>query len=264
MTNTIMNHYEFQLLQYAPNLVSGEHVNVAVLLYDPDGRLLEARFAREFRRLRCHPLADLEYLEALRNEFEEHRLLGEGFSEYGRQLQRDLSAALQVSEQHSFWGGEAAVEIERLYGAYVATPAAEQEETGGPRPGTRHALRRAMADTFRRYHLLANGKRLLPDASVRYGPGRLQFTFDYAYPPNGASRYVQGIALHNDVRDASKLCFVLERLRAREQAGVAITAVVDDQVPHDTLELLEDSDIRPWQTSKLDDLALAIRGELGL
>ncbi len=264
MSNTTMHRYAFQLLQYTPNLVSGEHVNIGVFLNGPGGRLLDARFAREFRRLRCHPLADLEYLEALRNEFEEQRLLGEGFSEYGRQLQRDLSTALQVSEEFSFWGGEAAAEIERLYQAYVATPPREQEEAGGPRAGTRRALRHRMDAAFRRYHLLANGNRLLPDVNVPYGPGRLQFTFDYAYPPNGASRYVHGIALHNDVRDASKLCFVLDRLRDRERAAVAVTAVVDDQVPRDTLELLEESDIRPWQASKLDELALAIRGELGL
>ncbi len=264
MSKTEMNRYEFQLLQYMPNLVSGEHVNIGVCLYDQQGHMLDARFARDFRRLRCHPLADLEYLEALRNEFEEQRLLGEGFSVYGRHLQRDLAATLQVSEQHSFWGGEPGTEVERLYQAYVATPRGEQQEAGGPRSGTRRALRLKMDDTFRRYHLLANGNRLLRDVNVGYGPGRLQFTFDYSYPPNGANRYVHGIALHNDVRDATKLCFVLERLRARQNSEAAVTAVVDDQVPRDTLELLESSNIRIWQTSKLDDLALAIRGELGL
>ncbi len=59
-TTSEMNGYQFQLLQYMPNLVSGEHVNIGVLLYNKEGRLLEARFARDFQRLRGHPLADMD------------------------------------------------------------------------------------------------------------------------------------------------------------------------------------------------------------
>jgi cytochrome oxidase assembly protein ShyY1 len=63
-------------------------------------------------------------------------------------------------------------------------------------------------------------------------------------------------------------------VRAREQdkaaankaAGgkVTVTAVVDDQTPRDTLDLLEDSEVQTWQASKLEDLALALRAGLGL
>lgn len=273
MTKTDNQHYQFQLLRYAPNLVSGEHVNIGVFLFDAAGRMLDARFARDFRRLRCNPLADLEYLEALRNEFEEQRLLGEGFSAYGEQLRRDLSATLQISDQQSFWGGDATEEMERLYRSYVATPPSPRHETPENMRGTRRALRRQMDETFRRYHLFG-ANRLARDVDVPYGGGRLQFTFDYGYAANGAAGYLHGIALRNDVRDASRLCFAIERLRAREQDKAAlnkvtgnkvtVTVVVDDQAPRDTLDLLEDSEVRTWQASKLDDLALTLRGDLGL
>jgi hypothetical protein len=39
---------------------------------------------------------------------------------------------------------------------------------------------------------------------------------------------------------------------------------VADSLPEDTRALLESSRIRPWPVSKLDDLALEIRQDLGL
>ena len=265
MEKAAMVQYQYQLLRYVPNLVSGEYVNVGVFLYDGAGRMIDARFARDFRRLRCHPLADLEYLTALRNEFEEQRLLGEGFSDYGQALQRDLSLALQVSDQRVFWGAEAGAEIERLYRAYVATPSGPRNGAPDIPSGARRALRRRMDETFGRYYLFANGGRLRRDVSVNYGGGRLRFAFDYGYQPNGVTKYLHGVALRNDVRDATQLCFVLERLRGQEDAGaVSLTAVVDDEVPGDTLDLLGNTGIAAWKASKLDELALAVRKDLGL
>jgi hypothetical protein len=155
----------------------------------------------------------------------------------------------------------------------VATPPSPRHETPENMRGTRRALRRQMDETFRRYHLFG-ANRLARDVDVPYGGGRLQFTFDYGYAANGAAGYLHGIALRNDVRDASRLCFAIERLRAREQDKAAlnkvtgnkvtVTVVVDDQAPRDTLGLLEDSELRTWQASKLDHLALTLRGELDL
>lgn len=259
-----MNRYRFQLLRCAPNVISGEYVNIGVFLYDEAGRMVDARFTPDFARLRCHPLADMEYLEALRNEFEDRRLLGEGFSEYVSGLQRNLSNSLQVSEESAFWGADAAAEIERLHQTYVLTPSRPEGrgEEAEAAPGTRRALRRRMDETFRRFGLFANGDRLQKDVSISYGLRRLQFTFDYSYQPNGAVSYVHGLALRNDADQAAKICFVFERLRARQSGEVQLTAVVDDAVPEETRELLASSDITSCQASRLDELAMQIRNEL--
>jgi hypothetical protein len=261
--------YRFELLRYVPNLIAGEAFNVGVLLYDEAGRLLDARFAQEFRRLRCHPLADLDYLHALRHEFEEKRLTGEGFSAYIVELKRNLSNSLQISDAAAFRGEDAVVEIERLFAGYVATPvpAARQTEESEPAAGSRRALRSHMEDVFRRYHLFANGDRLRRDVQVNYGSARLQFNFDFGYEPSHqpirTTRYVHGLALREDINAAAKLCFVFERLRARQQ-GVGLTVVLDEGVQDDVRELLSSSDIAPWEASRLEDLALAIRTDLRL
>lgn len=82
-----MPSYRFRLLRYAPT-ISGEFYNVAVVLYDAAGGIIDARFANEFDRLRCNPAVEIPVLEALRNEFEEGRLLGEGFHGYFENLKK--------------------------------------------------------------------------------------------------------------------------------------------------------------------------------
>jgi hypothetical protein len=257
--------FQFELLRYFPNAVSGEFYNIGIFLFDDAGRVVGARFAEELRRLRCHPLAELDYLESLRGEFEEHRLLGEDFSEYLRELRKNLSETLQISPSKTVLAADSETEIERLYQTYVADPIAEKQgaEAEDAAPGTRRALRRRMEQTFQRYHLFANGNRLRRDARVSYGGARLQFTFDFSYPPNGTARYIHGIALRNDIDDATRLCFVRERLRSRGE-DVAVTAVLDDETLADTRDLLAGSEIASWDASRLDELAMEIRRDLGL
>ena len=264
-TSTETTHcYHFQVLRYVPNLISGEYFNIGLLLHDNENRLIDARFTADFRRLRCHPLAELDYLEALRNEFEEKRLLGEGFSEYVRGLGEHLSAGLEVTDSRVFWGGDAAGEIERLRQSFLVTPSRREihgDDSGAP-PGSRRALRRQMEQAFRRYHLIGAG--VDSQVSAAYAGPRLRFTFDYSYQPNGAVHYIHALALRNNVSDASKLCFVFERLRARAAELPGLTAVLDDSFPDDTRELLESSVIVTRPASQLNELAFSIRGELGM
>ncbi len=264
-TSTETTHcYHFQLLRYVPNLISGEYFNIGLLLHDNENRLIDARFTADFRRLRCHPLAELDYLEALRNEFEEKRLLGEGFSEYVRGLSEHLSAGLEVTDSRVFWGGAAEGEIERLRQSFLVTPSRREihGDDSGALPGTRRALRRQMELAFRRYHLIGAG--LDSQVSVPYAGPRLRFTFDYSYQPNGAVHYIHALTLRNNVSDASKLCFVFERLRARAAESPELTAVLDDSFPDDTRELLKSSAIVTRPASQLNELAFSIRGELGM
>jgi hypothetical protein len=258
--------YQFQLLRYTPSGPAEEFYNIGVLLYDVADRLLDARLATEFRRMRCNPLVEMEYLEALRHEFEERRLLGEGFSEYVIQLQKGLARSLQITDRKAFWGLEAAVEMDRLYRTYVATPPrlGPGGEERDVRPGTRRALRRLMDRTFENHGLLGARPVMEADVAMQYGGARLAFTFDYRYQPNGVGKLLHGVAQRNDVNEASKLCLAFERIRGRSETPLELTAVVDDMVMPDTLDLLESSEIRTWQAGRLDELAMAIRGEMGL
>ncbi len=265
MDSASMTRYVFKLLRYVPNIVSAEFFNIGVFLYGEEGGIIDARFAPDFRRLRCNPLVELDYLAALRDEFEEERPRGEAFRQYVDRMQQNLSNDLQISGAKTFWGRDAATEIERLCQTYLVTAPGEdtRREPREPRAGSRRALRRRMEETFRHHHLVGNGGGLRSEIGVNYGSARLRFTFDYSYQPNGVVNYLHGLALRNDINEASKLCFVFERLGGLEKQPIKLTAVVDDEVPNDTLDLLRESHIAAWKASKLEQLAVGIRQELG-
>lgn len=252
--------FRFRILRYAPNRASEEFYNIAVLLYGPRGNLVDARFAPDFLRLRCHPLADLAFLHELRREFEDRRLAGEDFSGYVEHLAADLSQSLAMSEEMGFLGEDAVQEMERLSSTFLATPRRREIRDAASAPDTRRGIQHQMRATFRLYHLL---ERLESDVPVggAISP-RFRFHIDYAYRPNGDTHYLHALSLKNDLSDASRLCFVFDRLRAQNAAR--LSAVVADKLPDDTEGLLRASQIEPWRVSRLDELAVAIRTEMGL
>jgi len=260
--------YRFRLLRYAPNRLSEEFYNLAVLLYDAAGGLLDARFTPDFVRLRSNPLADLEFLERLREEFENRRLEGEGFSRYVEEMTGSLSQGLQISEEKGLLALDTMAEtmaapiseMDRLERTYLATPRRGEVRPQEAAPGTRRWVQARLRETFRLYHLL---ERIKSEVAVgAYVSPRFSFHIDYAYQPNGRTCYVQALSQQHDMNDAGRLCFVFDRIRS--QSDAALTAVVADGLPDDTHALLESSQIRRWPVSKLDELALAVRDELGL
>jgi hypothetical protein len=259
------NRYSFQLLRYVPNVVAEEFFNIGLLLRGADDKLLDARLASDFSRLRCHPLVEMPYLEALRDELEEHRLSGESFVPYLDELSKYLSTTLQITEPRLLLGRDPLGEMDRLFETYVATPKPEQESDQhiSPAPGTRAALRRRMNEVFRSHYLLQSAGGLKADRSVAYAGPRRRFTFDYSYQPTGATNHIHGVARRNETSDAEKLCFVFQRM-ADWSESVSLTVVLDEGVPQDTVELLETSGASVQPVAKLDELAMEIRQALGL
>ncbi|MCY4588246.1 MAG: DUF3037 domain-containing protein [Bryobacterales bacterium] len=259
------SRYDFQLIRYVPNVAAAEFFNVGLLLYGEQRELLDARFASDFRRMKCHPLVEMPYLEALRDEFKEHRLAGEGFSSYINELCKNLSASLDVTSPKTFWGGNAPAEMDRLFDTYVTTPQPDEsaQRDQSPPAGTRAALRLRMEDSFRRHYLLDADRRLQANDSVQYGGPRMRFSFDYSYRPNGATRYVHGIAARNEINDATRLSFVFERIQ-RQNEESALAVVLGEGVQDDTADLLAASGAVNWPVTQVDQLAMAIREELGL
>ena len=252
--------YRFQLLRYSPNRLSEEFYNIAVLLYAEDGRLLDARFAPDFVRLRCHPLADLPFLQHLKDDFENRRLEGEGFTLYTDELTQNLSQSLHLSGEKAFLGEDALEEIERLTRTYLATPKRSEVRSAEPLPGARRWILARVRDTLQTHGVL---DRVESNVAVgAYVSPRFSFQLDYAYKPNGRMHYIQALSLHHDLNDAGRLCFVFDRIRSQVPAD--LTAVFDDILPEPTRELLGTSHIQPWAVSSLDELAMAVRKDLGM
>ena len=260
--------YRFQLLRYRPNVISGEFYNVGVVLFDAVGRVVDARFASEFRRMQCHPAVEMEFLVELRTEFEEQRLLGEGFTDYLDQLRKNLSDSLDLSEESFLFGGDPAIEMDRLMRSYVDTPpplVGAEERSSAPAAGSRRALRLALERKFEDYGLFAGAHGLRRDEGVRYGDGRRYATFDFGYEPagNGRRNFVHAIGALNDFNDSLKLGrdFLGVRNFMGENAGLAV--VLDPGVRQDTRDELASYEVELVEAADTDQLARRIQVELG-
>jgi hypothetical protein len=253
-----MPAYRFQLLRYAPTL-SGEFYNVAVVLYDAAGRIVDARFAAEFDRMRCNPAVELRVLEALRNEFEEQRLLGEGFHAYLDVLSKNLSDSLEITDQKPFEGGDPAAEMDRLTATYLATPLGPADGGQGPATG-RRAVRLLMAGAFARQGILGPGL-VREGLEIPYAGERLKFRFDFGYESSGLQKLLHALGGRSAVQEATRLGFVMERLRD-QQPSRSLTAVYEEDLVDEALELLELSAIPSVPVSEVEPLALRIREEL--
>lgn len=258
--------WRYRLLRYIPNVVSGEFYNLAVLLYDANGVLVEARFARTFERVACHPLADVPLLEALCREFEELGRAGEGLDERFAALEKRLVRSFVFSPPKAFLGGSAAQEIERLYRQLVADPPRlgdgtetavlrSQDAASRLEPGTRGYLLRETEASFAALQLFDRG--VERNRVVRYGPERATMVFDYGYRPNGHDAYVQALALKNDLDESIRLSFIKRRL-----ADAELNVVADERIGGDTLGVLKESEIRVWTEPQLPDLAQHVYAQL--
>jgi hypothetical protein len=254
-----MPAYRFQLLRYAPTL-SGEFYNVAVVLYDAAGRIVDARFAGEFDRMRCNPAVELRVLEALRNEFEEQRLLGEGFHAYLDVLSKNLSDSLQITDQKPFEGGDAASELDRLVATYLATPAGLTAGSAQSPATGRRAVRLLMASTFERHGILGPGL-VREGLEIPYAGTRLIFRFDFGYETRGEQKLLHALGGRSAAQEATRLGFVMERLR-NQQPTRSLTAVYEDDLLDEALELLELSAIPSVAVGDVEPLATRIRDEL--
>ncbi len=250
--------YAFRLLRYRPTN-SGEFYNVAVVLEDESGAVVDARFTPDFDRFSCNPAADLELLERIRDEFEESRLLGEGFSEHLRALTASRYPLFEQASPEAFFGGDAPAEVDRLVRDYLATPAAPQSGRTAS-AGGRQAIRRRMDQTLERHGLI--GESLVRrKAEAIYGPS-LRFQFDFGYQPRaGGMRYLQAFPDRNGVAEAGRLCFVMEHLA--ERAGRRLTAV-HSEAEVEALALLESGGVVVARLDQIEEVALHAREDLGL
>ncbi len=254
-----MPSYLFRLLRYAPT-ISGEFYNVAVVLYDAAGNIVDARFANEFERLRCNPAVEIPVLEALRNEFEEQRLLGEDFHGYFENLKKNLSVSLQTTELKPFDGADAATELDRLVATYLATP---RGLTEGSEPGAatgRRAVRKLMSEAFERYGILGTGL-VSEEIEIAYAGPRLTYRFDFGYEVAGRENFLHALGTRSAVQEATRLGFVMDRLRRDQPTPRSLTTVYEAGIAEEALELLELSEIRRVPANEIDQLAASVRTE---
>jgi Protein of unknown function (DUF3037) len=215
------------LIQYVPDPVRGEFVNLGLFLHSPREKYLGCLFTDDYRRIkRFHPQADLEFLRELQLDFEqqidEH---GDDLEGYLRSIQNTLSNLIQVAPGRACLLNDPQSEIRDLFARYVGARAgtAEPEEA---RLRIKQRLTSALvsAGVWERLE-----KRIAAAAWTHPGDA---FSFDYGYrglhaagKPNGHLRLIHALSLRRDSELAKVLVYTLEHVRRKEPAE--LTAVVE-------------------------------------
>jgi hypothetical protein len=113
-TGAPMRELQFFTIRYVPNIVTGEFVNVGVVLFDPSGGFCGVRFVSDWKKVQgLDPDVDIQMLEALIRDIEAHFRRGKG-EEILKTMEDSFSNAVQLSPGTVCLADEPGEEIEKL------------------------------------------------------------------------------------------------------------------------------------------------------
>ena len=269
---------QYFLLQYAPSVLREALVPIGLFLFEDSSRLVQYAITRDWRTVRrLDPQADLRLLEALPELFQqlvaecargtqgsEHLPPEKSLYEQLNRMQEDCAGSLRLSLPRGVVTADPPAEFQRLFEQYVARsqPLLERRPW---REGGRPWIRARLVEALERHALW---DRMQKDVSVAEftvpGDG---FRMDFAYRPNGITKYLHAISLERDWSQAKLLSYTFGRIRQKSEAR--LTAIVADTDP--TLaavvgcrQILADGDIAVVPLSQLEPFLATIRQELQL
>ena len=262
----VTKHFEFSLVHYVPNVVSGEFVNIGVLLFDDAGNA-HLRFTHDWRRVRAlDPSADIETLQALEEDL--NAQLTNGVLDrltLVSKLQDYLTSGIELTPARAVLAEDVATELETLARMYL-----EQRRTGVREAAGRAAIYGQMKQAFTDAGVWEHRRHRI--AASQYTHRGDPLRIDCGYRPNGVIKMFQAVSLATDTDTAKILAFSYPELRegiARiEQAKTQLTAIVepglnkeDDEISF-ALAVLAKSEIAVANTTELAALAHRARLEL--
>jgi len=258
------------LVQYVPDVVRGEFLNIGLFLFSPRENYLGCLFTDDFRRVkRFHAQADLEFLRELQQDFEqqidEH---SDELESYLRWMEQSFSNLVQIAPVRACLLRDPAAEIQDLFNRYVGA------RVEGPLPvDTRVRIKQRLRLSLVRAGVWDRLERGIPAA--RWTQPGDPFAFDFGYrpleiagKPNGHIKFVHSISLKRDVELAKVLVYTLDHVRRSEPAE--LTAVVegtagrDDEAATLSQNILVEAGIAIQPVSLADEYAQSIRRELAL
>ncbi len=256
------------VIQYVPDLVRGESINIGVLLHSPRENYLGCLLTDDFRRIkRFHAHADLELLRELQHDFEKQ--IDDAESELQNYLHNTLRSyanLIQLSEPRACALADPQGELAEIFARYV----------GG------HAIAPQSSDT--RLHVKQKLTAALSVAGVwdklekripasRWTHPDDPFAFDYGYKallvngkPNGHLHFIHALSLRRDAELAKILVYTLDRIRRKERAN--LTAVVEawpaagDNAADLSRQILEDGEIALQPIARVAEFVEGIRRDL--
>ncbi len=274
---------EFFLVQYVPDPVKNEFVNIGVLLRAAGGTGgggSALRFTRNWSRVRCvDPDADVSMLEALEGEIRQRieERPGVGLRPLLSVLEDSFSNQVRLTAAKGCLAENLVTETEQLMRLYVEP---RKREAVARRSG-RQAIYAAMRREFERAGVWDMMKKRIAIAGYLGRADTLRIDCGYR---NGKVRMFHAVSL-DDLDVAKVLAFTAAKLAAGvrrvDGTDLVLTAIVEPlqrNGPEGRLEksgdqlaiydagksTMEESGIQVWATTGLEAMALTARQELGV
>jgi DUF3037 family protein len=256
------------VVQYIPDLVRGEAINIGIFLHSPREKYLGCLFTDDYRRIkRFHPRADLEFLRELQRDFENQiEDSGDDLEKYIQTMQRSFSNLIQLAEPRTCLVSNPQAELASLFERYVG-----EQVSGAPLEDTRLRVKQKLTAALSLAGIWERLDKRIPAAPWTHPDDA--FTFDFGYKPlrmdgkpNGHLHFIHALSLKHDAELAKVLVYTLERVRRKEAAK--LTAVVEalavrgDKLSGLSQRILEDGDISLQPVVGLAEFAQHVRHEL--
>ena len=256
------------VVQYVPDLVRGELMNIGIFLHSPDERYLGCLFTDDYRRIkRFHPQADREFLRELQRDFEDQiENSGDDLERYIHAMQRSFSNLIQLAEPRTCLLSNPQGELANLFARYVG-----KRVSGALLEDTRLRIKQKLTAALSIAGVWERLEKRIPAAPWTH-PGDA-FTFDYGYKPlraggkpNGHPHFIHALSLKHDAELAKVLVYTFDRVRRKEAAHltavVEATGVRGDKMAGLSQRILEEGDITLQPIDGAAEFAQRVRQEL--
>jgi hypothetical protein len=113
-TGATVRELQFFTIRYVPDIVTGDFVNIGVVLFDPSGGFCGVRFMNDWGKLQgFDPDVDIQMLEAMSRDIEAEFRSGRG-EEILKTMEDSFSNAVQLSPRMILSANKPREEIEKL------------------------------------------------------------------------------------------------------------------------------------------------------
>ena len=225
-----LRRFDYFYLRYAPYPTMDDYVTFGVIMLEsnPEG-YAGVRFMKSWRRLLCsHPDADLGYFKLLESDIRDHLKTGRRREELLHRMRDCFGNSIQLSADRECLAedGEAAMELLARGALDLPTQA------GKPDPRGRRRILRKIQDACETAGIWKTVLKNVPVADYTYPGDPLKI--DVSYRPNGTIKMIQALSLETSADGSKALAFSYPQLvagiRKNENAGAALTAIVEDDL----------------------------------
>ena len=259
----------FFLVRYVPDAVKNEFVNFGLVLMSPAAPA-EIRFSKDWSRVRAlDPQADLELLEAIKNELQD-QLQGVSPEREAvlKRIEDSFSNGLQISESKACLADSPAQEADSLAQLYLESRRRQPAQEASAR---QRVYRRMRAEFEQAGAWQAMNKNIVVSEYTRSGD---PLKIDCGYGAPSMVKMFHATALRNDVNTAKVLAFTFPRLAEgimrREGRQAELTAIVEDDLNRSdetigfAFAILEQQAIHIATLKEMPDIAAKAAKEIGI